>query len=108
MSAPIAMPSPPSLTESSALPTASADSIPSSGGATSGPSFGDVVSGFLNKVDGAQQHSDKMVEALALGEPVEIHDVMLALNEASNAMQLTLQVRSKILDAYQQLMQTQM
>ena len=35
---------------------------------------------------------------------VDVHQVMLALNEASNALQLTLQVRGKILDAYQEFM----
>src|SRR5512141_2358106 len=66
-----------------------------------GPAFGQVVEGFLGQVNESQQKADAMVEALALGEPVDVHQVMLALNEASNALQVTLQVRSKILDAYQ-------
>jgi flagellar hook-basal body complex protein FliE len=44
------------------------------------------------------------VESLALGEPVDVHQVMLALNEASNAVHLTLQIRGKVLEAYQELM----
>ena len=44
-----------------------------------------------------------MVESLALGEPVDVHQVMLALGEASNALHLTLQVRGKVLEAYQEL-----
>src|SRR5262245_37479396 len=67
------------------------------------PAFGEMVSGFLKHANEAQQHGDAMVEKLALGEPVDIHQVMLALNEASNALQLTLQVRSKILEAYSDL-----
>ena len=46
-----------------------------------------------------------MIESLALGEPIDVHQVMLALNEANNAMALTLQVRSHALKAYQDLMQ---
>jgi flagellar hook-basal body complex protein FliE len=80
-------------------------------GSTSGdgvkPSFGDVVSGFIQHANDIQQKGDAMAEALALGEPVDIHQVMLALNEASNALHLTMQVRSKILEAYQDLMHTQ-
>jgi flagellar hook-basal body complex protein FliE len=72
-----------------------------------GSSFGEVVSDFLKHANQAQQKGDEMVEALALGEPVDIHQVMLALNEASNALHLTLQVRSKILEAYQDIMHTQ-
>jgi flagellar hook-basal body complex protein FliE len=68
------------------------------------PAFGQVLNGFLQHVDAAQHQADTMVESLALGEPVDVHQVMLALNEASNAVQLTLQVRSKVLEAYQDLM----
>jgi flagellar hook-basal body complex protein FliE len=70
----------------------------------SAPSFGDVLNGYLDKTDAAQHRADQMVESLALGEPVDVHQVMLALNEASNAIHLTLQVRGKVLEAYQELM----
>jgi flagellar hook-basal body complex protein FliE len=68
------------------------------------PAFGEVLSGFLHQVDAAQHRSDAMVESLALGEPVDVHQVMLALGEASNALHLTLQVRGKVLEAYQEFM----
>jgi flagellar hook-basal body complex protein FliE len=68
--------------------------------------FGQVISRFLGQVNAAQGDADRMVEALALGEPVDVHRVMLALNEASAALQMTLQVRGKLLDAYQELMRT--
>lgn len=74
------------------------------GGAVA-PAFGEVVSGFLNHVNTAQQKSDGLAEALAVGDDVNIHEVMLALNDASNAMSMTLQVRSHVLKAYQDLMQ---
>jgi len=81
------------------------------GGSTAGenpiPAFSDVISRFLGQVNTAQGDADKMVEALALGEPVDVHQVMLALNEAGAALQMTLQVRGKLLDAYQELMRTQ-
>src|SRR5688572_16849951 len=72
------------------------------------PAFEDVLKGFLSKVDGTQHRADAMVESLALGEPVDVHQVMLALGEASNALQLTLQVRGKLLEAYQELMRLQL
>jgi len=68
------------------------------------PVFGEVLNGFLHQVDESQHRADAMVESLALGEPVDVHQVMLSLNEASNALHLTLQVRSKVLEAYQELM----
>jgi flagellar hook-basal body complex protein FliE len=70
------------------------------------PAFGAVLSQFLGKVDSAQHGADAMVESLALGEPVDVHQVMLALNEAADALHLTLAVRGKILDAYAEVMRT--
>jgi flagellar hook-basal body complex protein FliE len=68
------------------------------------PAFGEVLQGMLRQTDAAQHRADSMVESLALGEPVDVHQVMLALNEASNATHLALQVRGKLLEAYQELM----
>lgn len=76
------------------------------GTATAVQSFGEVLGRYLNEVNGAQHRADELVERLALGEPVEVHQVMLALNEASHALQMTLQVRAKLLEAYQELMRT--
>jgi flagellar hook-basal body complex protein FliE len=96
------------LADAPSAPTASPDGLPSLGETGEGgsviPAFGDVLSGFLRQVDAAQHRSDAMVESLALGEPVDVHQVMLALGEASNALQLTLQVRGKVLEAYQEFM----
>jgi flagellar hook-basal body complex protein FliE len=75
-------------------------------GGKTAPDFGDVLSGFLGKVNTSQHDADQMVESLALGEPVDVHQVMIALGEASNSLQLTMQVRNKVLEAYQDLMKT--
>src|SRR5207244_12249434 len=48
-------------------------------------SFAKILDGFLHQGNTAEHHADDMVESLALGEPVDVHQVMLALNEASNA-----------------------
>lgn len=80
----------------------------SSVGGSVGPAFGEVVGQFLGKVNDTQGKADAMVESLALGEPVDVHQVMIALNDASNAMQLTMQVRNKALEAYQELMRLPM
>ncbi len=75
-------------------------------GASVAPAFGAVLSQFLQRVDGAQHAADAMVESLALGEPVDVHQVMLALNEAADALHLTMTVRGKILEAYAEVMRT--
>lgn len=76
----------------------------SAGSQAVGPAFGEVLNGLIQQVDGTQHRADSMVESLALGEPVDVHQVMLAMNEAADAMNLTLQVRNKALEAYQELM----
>lgn len=68
------------------------------------PAFSEVLEEFLRQVDQTQHRADSLIESLALGEPIDVHQVMLALNEASSALHLTLQVRGKILEAYQELM----
>ena len=69
--------------------------------------FADTLGAFIDKVDRSQQHADAMVEAFALGEPVEIHRVIQAVGEAQTAIQLTVQVRNKVLEAYQEIMRMQ-
>jgi flagellar hook-basal body complex protein FliE len=75
-------------------------------GGSVAPAFGAVLNQFLQRVDGTQHAADAMVESLALGEPVDVHQVMLALNEAADALHLTMTVRGKILDAYAEVMRT--
>jgi len=72
-----------------------------------GPTFQHTLGAFLDKVDHLQHDADAMVEAFALGEPVEVHQVVMALGEAQTALDLTLQVRNKVLEAYQEVMRTQ-
>jgi flagellar hook-basal body complex protein FliE len=47
------------------------------------------------------------MERLAKGEDIDIHQVMIAMEQASTALQLTLQVRNKMVDAYTEIMRTQ-
>jgi flagellar hook-basal body complex protein FliE len=72
------------------------------------PVFSELLTGLVRQTDAAQHRAEQMVESLALGEPVDVHQVMMALNEASHAVHLTLQVRGKLLEAYQDLMRMPM
>lgn len=71
---------------------------------TKGTSFGEFLNSAIQQVNSLQQESEKLNEALALGLTDNIHQVMIASEKASVAMQFTLQVRNKILDAYQEIM----
>ena len=55
----------------------------------------------------SQQDAKGMQNALMTNQPVELHDLKMALERASTSLQLTMQVRNKILEAYQELMRMQ-
>lgn len=76
------------------------------GGGSSKDSFGQLLTDALTRLNSVQQQADDATTKLATGQPVELHDVMLAVHQASLAFDLTLQVRNKLLDAYQEIMRT--
>ncbi|MDP3550924.1 MAG: flagellar hook-basal body complex protein FliE [Novosphingobium sp.] len=74
--------------------------------ATSGPagSFTDSLKGALDTVNATQQNASAMSAAYEKGEVVDVAKVMLARQESSVAFEATLQVRNKLLNAYQDIM----
>ncbi len=54
-----------------------------------------------------QAEADELVNGLASGDAVEIHQAMIAMQKASTALQFTIQVRNKIIEAYQEIMRMQ-
>ena len=74
---------------------------------SSGPGFGQYLTDAIDQVNGLQANADTLAQKLATGDVQDVHQVMLALNQASNAFGLTTQVRNKVLDAYQEVMRMQ-
>lgn len=74
---------------------------------SSGPSFGAVLEQALDSLNALAQESDRLAEAFAAGEDVEVHQVMLAMQETQIAFELAAQVRNRIVDAYQEIMRMQ-
>lgn len=69
------------------------------------PSFGDLMTQAVNKVNDVQKTSSAMAEAYERGVAgVDITDVMVASQKASVAFQATVQVRNKLIDAYRDVM----
>jgi flagellar hook-basal body complex protein FliE len=77
--------------------------ISSKDNSSKGVSFGEFLNSAIEQVSGLQQESDKLNEALAMGLTDNLHQVMIASEKASLAMQFTMQVRNKVLDAYQEI-----
>lgn len=76
-----------------------------SGGAAAtsgGVGFGDLFAKLVNNANGTQAHSDQLVESLAKGEPTDVHQVMVALTEAELAFRTVLEVRNRLIEAYQE------
>ena len=67
-------------------------------------SFADYLNGALNQLSTAEKAAQDMATAFALGEPVEVHDVMLAFGKAELGLRLFLQLRNKVIEAYQEIM----
>ncbi|MGE7766382.1 flagellar hook-basal body complex protein FliE [Peribacillus sp. NPDC096540] len=66
--------------------------------------FASVLKESLNKVNETQVASDNLTNKLVNGEDVELHSVMIASQKASVTMQATLEVRNKVVEAYQEMM----
>jgi flagellar hook-basal body complex protein FliE len=71
-----------------------------------GEMFKPFADGLAN-VNKLQTDASKLAKEAAVGGDVDIHDVMIAGEKASVAMQLTLQVRNKLVEAYQDVMRMQ-
>ncbi|WP_096189131.1 flagellar hook-basal body complex protein FliE [Evansella halocellulosilytica] len=61
----------------------------------------------IKDVNQAQVDSANMTEKLARGENVDLHDVMITGQKASIALQTTVEVRNKVIEAYQEIMRMQ-
>ena len=70
--------------------------------------FGQLFKQTLEEVKAAQNTSDKMTNQLVTGEVKDIHEVMIASQKASLSLQLTVQVRNKVVEAYQEVMRMQL
>jgi len=70
-------------------------------------SFADTLRNAVDEVNELGAHRDRMVEGMISGEVTEVHDVMMASEEASLAFELMLEVRNKLLDAYKEVMRMQ-
>lgn len=69
-----------------------------------GDDFGHMLMDVLKQVDASQQNSAATQNAFMTGQPaVEYHDLMIAMEKANIAMQLTMAVRNKVLDAYSEI-----
>ena len=72
-----------------------------------GPSFADTLKDAVNSVNQLSLDADAKAQALATGKTDDIAGVMIATEKADIALRAMVQVRNKIIDAYQDIMKMQ-
>jgi flagellar hook-basal body complex protein FliE len=70
-------------------------------------SFGDALRDALGEVSQLQDTARDAIGAFLRGEPVELHEVMAATEEAGIALELLIEVRNKLLEAYRSVINMQ-
>lgn len=78
------------------------------GAAEGGPSFGSTMKQFLGDVNDLQLRSDGIFQAFVRGEVTDLHSVAIAQQEAGIALKLVVEMRDKLLGAYQEVMRISM
>jgi len=85
-----------------------AAAVPTSGGPAGGAAgFGELLTNALRQLQSVSAEANAKLEAMATGEDVELHDVMLALEMESLAISLATEVRNKVVEAYREISRMQ-
>jgi flagellar hook-basal body complex protein FliE len=90
---------------SSATPAAQPASAAAPGGDKN--EFMRTLEGVMNQVDDAQNDAQTKVRDLLQGNGQDLHTAMIAVEKADLSFQLMMQVRNKIIQAYQTIAQMQ-
>lgn len=90
---------------SSIRPPAPVEPLKPAGQAQAG--FSSMLSGALRSVDTLQKSAEADIGRFLRGEGVDLHQVALAQQQAQLGFELFLQVRNKVVQAYQEIMRMQ-
>lgn len=71
-------------------------------------SFAEFLNESLKKVNDLQTEADRAIEGLASGESKNVHDTMIAIEKANLSFNMMIQVRNKLLQAYEEIMRMQL
>ena len=88
-------------------PVVSAPAPAAATSASSGGSFGDLLADGIDRLEGLQDHADQLSVQAATGDLNAIHDYTIAATEASVTTQVTVAVRNKAVEAFNEIMRMQ-
>jgi flagellar hook-basal body complex protein FliE len=69
--------------------------------------FKESLAKTVNEIDQLQTEADRAIQAMSVGEPKDVHEVMIAMEKAGISLRLMVQVRNKIITAYEEIMRLQ-
>ncbi len=72
-----------------------------------GLDFGEVLKNAITTVNEVQKQSDQEIQKLMSGESQDLHATLIAVQKADLSFQMMMQVRNKIVQAYQEIMRMQ-
>lgn len=70
--------------------------------------FADLLKNAIQTVNGRMNEADALAQKSAVGEPVDIHELMISSTKAELSFRTLLQVRNKALTAYEEIMRMQL
>ena len=69
--------------------------------------FGQTLTDVINRLSETERGTSDLVTRAAAGEDVDVHDVMIATQAESLSFQVAMQVRNKLVEAYQEVFRMQ-
>jgi len=69
--------------------------------------FAEALKDSLSEVNQAQIAADRAAEQVAAGKTKNLHEAMIKLEEADISLRMVVQVRNKVVEAYQEVMRMQ-
>ncbi|MEY2881923.1 MAG: hypothetical protein RLZZ15_4303 [Verrucomicrobiota bacterium] len=87
------------------LPKIAAPALSRASGPT--PGFGAVLDGLVAGVDAKQQEASALTRQVLLGDNDQLHQSVIAMQEAGMAFSMMVEVRNKLVESYQELMRMQ-
>jgi flagellar hook-basal body complex protein FliE len=72
----------------------------------SGVTFNDTLRSYINEANDLQIRADRDIQRMIAGEDIDAHEVMIAVEKANMSFEMVMEIRNKMLEAYREVMRT--
>lgn len=80
---------------------------PAPDGKADGPGFTDILKNAIQEVQASQNRADDLITRMLAGEDIAPHEAIVAVEQANLTLQMALQIRSRFIEAFQEVSRTQ-